>query len=487
MIIARAISLLSLLLFFGICIAGGPAAAQSYPLYCQGALHTANDATPFTWADAGAGTKAPGAGQCAWADRVAGGSEFVSGHGNTICGALGNVANLPSGEFMEIGVYRDAAHDNCMRVTQIVGLVQPPFSDSPTLPAQAPFVNCGMDQSGSGTGQVNYIQVYASPYARWCVDETIWSANAAAMAPFFTYYDVVVNTLSGQFEVSMPQPVTLEITSSTAGTFCACGPLFGNAFGLKMGANLFSSSFANPKTGQVIPGFWGLLAPLHESFNYLTGQVSPNWPTDWWADDVSPFPNTMDIEVLHYLGNTSGNQNLLNASAAQQERFYDQSQPSYDARVVMFGNFFGSYGGFTAFARMFKLVRQDQLVWTTVAQCPACTSDHYYSALLSEYVIAYLSMSFGTTTDLTQTFVQAGVGKYDQNGVMPYAVSSDAVKAIGNAHCSIRAAAGASVNISAQLAALQAGNYASAMAAGGSSATCPSECAWTRNRCVAKW
>jgi hypothetical protein len=156
---------------------------------------------------------------------------------------------------------------------------------------------------------------------------------------------------------------------------------------------------------------------------------------------------------------------------------------TYDPRVVMFGSLANSYGGFAGYARMFKLVLQDQLNWVMVAQDPTYTPDHNYSALLSEYVIAYLSMGFGTTTDLTQTFVTAGIGSYNQNGVMPYTVSSAAVRAIATAHCSIRAATGAS----AQIAALQAGSYASALASGGSSATCLSECKWSNNQCIAKW
>jgi hypothetical protein len=230
-----------------------------------------------------------------------------------------------------------------------------------------------------------------------------------------------------------------------------------------------------------------LLAPLHESFNLLTGQVSSGWPTDWWADDQSPFPNAMDIAVLHYLGSISNNQTLLNASAAQRDRYYVKSQSSYDPRVVMFGTFLNSYAGFAAYAKTFELVRQDQLNWVTVAQDPNYTPDHNYSALLSEYVIAYLSLGFGAKADLTQTFVNAGVGKYDQNGIAPYTVSSATVKAIGNAHCSIRAAAGGHVNVSAELAALRAGNYANATATGGSVATCPSECTWSQDQCVAKW
>jgi hypothetical protein len=488
MIIGR--SVFSALLLFEIADAVliRPAAAEppSYPLYCRGPLTSTNGQMSFTWAASAAGARGPAAEQCAWADRAARGSELDNDRGgkrrDTICGDLDQLAKLGAGQFMEIGVYRDEAHNNCMRVTQRVGIVQPPFSNSPTLPALAPYTSCGMDASGSGGGQVNYIQAYASNYATWCVDQTIWSANQNAIAPFFTNYDFIVATLSGQFKVNLPQPIELEITSSTAGGFCAC-TIFGNVMGLKMGASLFSSSFTNPKTGVVIPAFWGWIAPLHESFNLLTGQVAQGWPTDWWADDISPFPNAMDIAVLKYLGTISNNQTLLNASAAQQERFYDPMQPNYDPRVSMFDSFLTSYGSFAAYARTFALVQQDQLNWVMVAQDPTYTPDHNYSALLSEYVIAYLSMGFRTTTDLTQTFVNAGIGSYNQNGVMPYTVSSATVRAIATAHCSIRAAGGAST----QLAALQAGNYASALASGGNSASCPSECKWSNNQCVAKW
>jgi hypothetical protein len=490
MIITRLILPASLLLLFGIgdALLTGPAAAAppSYPLYCRGPLTSTSGEMSFTWAASAAGAKGPPARQCAWADRAARGSELTDRGGkrrNTICGNLEPLAKLGAGQFMEIGVYRDEAHNNCMRVTQRAGIVQPPFSDSPTLPALAPYTSCGMDASGSGSGQVNYIQAYASNYATWCVDETIWSANEKAITPFFTNYDFIVATLSAQFKVNLPQPVELEITSSTTGGICAC-TIFGNVMGLQIGANMFSSSFTNPKTNVVVPAFWGWIAPLHESFNLLSGQVAQGWPTDWWADDISPFPNAMDIAVLKYLGNISNNSTLVNASAAQQERFYDPSQLSYDPRVIMFGKFLTSYGGFAAYARTFALVQQDQLNWVMVAQDPTYTPDHNYSALLSEYVMAYLSMGFGTMTDLTPTFVSAWIGTYNQNGVMPYTVSSTAVRAIATAHCSIRAATGGA---SAQLAALQAGNYATALASGGSSATCPSECRWSNNQCIAKW
>jgi hypothetical protein len=109
----------------------------SYPLYCRGPLQTSpapNPITQFQWATYGAGFASPGPGQCAWADRPPAGLEIKAGDTNEIYGYLNQVANLPAGKYMEIGVYRDTNFSNDLVVTQIVGFVNPPFSSSPTLP-----------------------------------------------------------------------------------------------------------------------------------------------------------------------------------------------------------------------------------------------------------------------------------------------------------------------------------------------------------------
>jgi hypothetical protein len=113
------------------------ASQPSYPLYCQGPLKTSTAPTPLTpykWASEGAGAKAPGPGECAWADRGPRGIEIKSGDSNEIMGYLNQLANLPAGKYMEIGVYRDPNYGNDMMVTKIVGFVTPPFSAKPVLP-----------------------------------------------------------------------------------------------------------------------------------------------------------------------------------------------------------------------------------------------------------------------------------------------------------------------------------------------------------------
>ncbi len=89
------------------------------------------------------------------------------------------------------------------------------------------------------------------------------------------------------------------------------------------------------------------------------------------------------------------------------------------------------------------------------------------SPLLTEYTIAYIQLGIRTTKDLTQSlFVASGVGTLDTT-IAPYTVDSNAVRAIGTAHCSIVAAAAAGVNVSTQLSALQTGSYGNAVATGG--------------------
>jgi subtilase family serine protease len=109
----------------------------SFLFYCQGPLFT-NDAspqeTPFRWSHVGAGAESPGPGECAWADRGPRGTEIKAGYANVILGDLHQVANLPAGKYAAIGVYNDPKADHDMAVTQIIGLVEPPFSSSPTLP-----------------------------------------------------------------------------------------------------------------------------------------------------------------------------------------------------------------------------------------------------------------------------------------------------------------------------------------------------------------
>jgi len=183
---------------------------------------------------------------------------------------------------------------------------------------------------------------------------------------------------------------------------------------------------------------------------------------------------------------------LLNAAEVQHWRFSVPGQKKYDPLVAMYVDFFNRYGGFPAYSHFFKMVQDDQIQWLKVSGDRKHKGDSNYSAQLAEYVIAYLSMAFGTESDLTSTFVNAGVGKLtavkkDGTVISPYTVDPGAVQTIANAHCSIADAKAAGASYASELANLQRGDFVHAIASHGTLPNCPRECAWRNNKCVAKW
>jgi len=312
------------------------------------------------------------------------------------------------------------------------------------------------------------------------------SFHAQAIAQFFPYGDSVVQGLESLFQLT-PQglPFIFEVTTPTGGAHT--GTDFGSGLGDTVTGDAFYNSFNDPVTGAPIQGFWGYLLTLHEAINVFTGIISGGWPADWWADHRSPFPNSMDYHILEDLGTKLDNSTLQAAATAQHERFGVSTLSGYDPEVAMFDSLLSQFGGFNGFESAFKLIQGDQLVWTVVT--PGNPPDDNISPLLTEYVIAYLQLGFKTGEDLTQTiFVADGVGTLDTT-IPPYTVDSNAVLGVANAHCSIRSASAAGVDTSAALTALQQGHYQDALVAGGTQATCPSECVWqsAASQCVAPW
>ena len=361
--------------------------------------------------------------------------------------------------------------------------------------------DCGQAPSGSGSGNVDYVMVYKSSLSAVCVDSTFWanSTNATAIRGFFPYFDAVVTQDKALFPVATPNTqFVFEITVPTGGASTGCGfSSLGNGgqFCDTVTGDAFTNVYNDSGSGNSVPGFFGYLLTLHESINVFTGLVSSGWPTDWWADHRSPFPNAMDAEFMQSIANNNSlltpatKQALLNSATAQFNRFTNTSNPTgeFDSEVVMFVNFFNQFGGFNAYANAFNFaVNQDGLRWPSVSKDPNFTGDDDFSENLSEYVIAYLQLGFGATSNLTSTFSSAGVGTKDTS-IPSYTINANNVKTIAAAHCSIRAAANTGINVTAQLSALQMGNFQNATATGGTQASCPSECAFINNKCTTKF
>ncbi|WP_035058413.1 carbohydrate-binding protein [Andreprevotia chitinilytica] len=342
------------------------------------------------------------------------------------------------------------------------------ITPTPTpAPTPTPVANCT-----DSTGLV-YTEAYKSNLVRWCVEPRVWAANSADVAKFYAYSESVVTTLQNLFGTSTNLPFVFQVDYPNGGAHT--GSNFGT--GVSVTGDAFYDNYQHPVTGQNIPGFWGYLLTLHESVNVWTGAVSPGWPMDWWADHRSPFPNSMDFRIMKTIGDAQGNTTLQTAADAQHYRMGVAGQSGYDSEVAMMDNFYDRYGGYNAFARTFKLMQTDNMKWNQAASTP--------SSLLSEYVIAYLQLGFGTKTDLTASdFIASGVGTLD-TATPAYTPDKAHIKAIADAHCSIAGArtdpAISSTALNTALTNLHNGNYASAKIASRSctltpATSVPSEC-----------
>jgi hypothetical protein len=360
------------------------------------------------------------------------------------------------------------------------------------------FPSCG---TAFSKGHAEYWMVYRSEQAVVCVDKNIWNSrgSAAAIAEFFPYFDQVILLDKALFQIRTPQrPFVFEITVPFGGAHTGCDLRDisnGGRYCDTVTGDAFSGSYSDPVTHKVITGFFGYVLPLHESINVYTGLLSDGWPSDWWADHRSPFPNAMDIAFMLALADNvaTGSPRLRSAlrdsAHAQWERFGNPGSVTgqYDPQVAMFLELLKRPGGFEGYKHAFYYaIGQDHLQWPSVSKMLNFTGDDNHSENLSEYVIAYLELGFGTEHDMTSVFRDGGVGTLDKQ-IPSYKLVKANIKAVADAHCSIRAAANAGIRVDDQLRSLQLGNFTDALAQGGTSESCPAECTFREERCEAKF
>jgi hypothetical protein len=311
--------------------------------------------------------------------------------------------------------------------------------------------------------------------SRWCIQSTAPTGQAALPAAFCTYGDKVVTTLEMLFNIPAKSVFEYELDTQTGGahTGTACGYGDGVAYDAFVG------------TAYGATGFWGYLLSLHEAINVWTGMASSGWPTDWWADHQSAFPNLMDFHVMNTIGVANNDQNLIKAAAAQKKRFYPGGD-SADAKVVALDNVFALMpggDGYAGFSHMFAMQTGDGVKWDSLGVPNP-------DVKRSEYVVAYMSLAAGQSVLKTLQGPGANGGGNICNNTpdgtaadKPYTCSAANVDAIATAHCSVAA----NGKKTADLQALRSGNYAT-VPAGPCGATCPGECACDgANHCVAAW
>jgi hypothetical protein len=312
--------------------------------------------------------------------------------------------------------------------------------------------------------------------SRWCVQNTVPDAQTALPPAFCAYGDQVITTLEQVFDIPASDTFEFELDAQTGGahTGTAC-----DHFGNGVAYDAFAGS------GYGVSGFWGYLLALHEAINDWTGMSSSGWPTDWWADHQSAFPNLMDFHIMTTLGTENQDPNLIKAAAAQKKRFYPGGD-SADAKVVALDNVFAAMpmgDGFSGFSHMFALRAGDGVKWDGLGVGNP-------DVLRSEYVAAYLSLAaHAPMLPLLQGPGANGGGGICNNtpdgtaGDKPYTCSESHIDAIATAHCA-SAARGKSAS---DLSALRMGKY-SQVAAADCGKQCPAECACDRQQhCVAGW
>jgi hypothetical protein len=312
--------------------------------------------------------------------------------------------------------------------------------------------------------------------SRWCIQNTVPTGQAALPADFCAYGDKVITTLETLFNIPAPSTFEFELDTQTGGahTGTSCGNL---------GDGVAYDAFTGNAYGAT--SFWGYLLSMHEAINDWTGMASGGWPTDWWADHQSAFPNLMDFHIMNTVGVANNDQNLIKAAAAQKKRFYPGGDSS-DPKVVALDNVFQLMpggDGYAGFSHMFAMVTADGMKWDGLGVPNP-------DVKRSEYVAAYMSLAAGQSVLKTLQGPGANGGGNICNGTpdgtqgdASYTCSEANVDAIATAHC----AANANGKKAADMQALRSGDYA-AVASGPCGATCPSECGCdAESHCVAPW
>lgn len=324
--------------------------------------------------------------------------------------------------------------------------------------------------------------VHVSGNLVWCADPTFWSQHSSQVQPYYSWGDQLIPTIEKNFGLSSSDTfyIVIDAPNGGASTPTPYGP----------GINITGDAFYD--TAYNVYGFWAYLLITHEFINQWTGLVTAGWPTDWWADHRSPFPNSMDAFVLAQLGQNQ-------AAAAQSARFQPGGD-SADPEVVMFNNFMNNYGQWGFVQRLVQYMRGDGMQWTNLRDPPNYNTQTTFvsgnpSALLADYVTAYLSLS--AAQDVTAQVSAAGVGQQPPSWpsgtpFTPYTVDGTQVGLIADAHCAVNAArAQGSANNSRALQLLQIGNYQGALNAVAGGYSCGNGCPTTEcgcsssNTCVA--
>lgn len=129
---------------------------------------------------------------------------------------------------------------------------------------------------------------------------------------------------------------------------------------------------------------------IGEVVNGVTGQVSADWPRDWWADTAWYFPGFVAVDVL---------KEVKPDHALKWET--TEKYPTYPV-YVLYKALLAEHG-WDIYRKLFAGMKTDKMNWSMVGANP--------SALKTNYVIAYVSLAAGE--NLGARFASAKVAGAD--------------------------------------------------------------------------
>jgi hypothetical protein len=314
----------------------------------------------------------------------------------------------------------------------------------------------------------NNPQVHSNNHITWCANATFWAQHQADVTPFFDFADQIVPQLTADFgfPVDMNFTIVVNPPNGYASTPTPYGP----------GVNITGDAFYNEDYG--IRGFFGYLLLLHEFVNQWTGLANGGhggWPTDWWANHRSPFPNAIDSIVLRELG--------LPALAAVQEKRFSPDGDGPDPQVPMFLDLFRTYGGWPMLQHYFQMIRDDG-IHLDFRDPPDFKQQTMFvsgnpSPMLAHYVLAYFNLA--TQADVRSRFTDAGVGTAPPTWTAPpafepYTPNDEAIADIARTHCRLQDADPLQGSVAAARERFALGDVAGASQMVSPAATCSSRC-----------
>ncbi len=236
-----------------------------------------------------------------------------------------------------------------------------------------------------------YAFIHEGKYFKWYMaNKTKFTED---INPEFELADTAYEQISKDFGVQIKNiPMFIDIHPGDEG-----GIGIPTIFGL--GVSLPINSFEEEYMG--IKGYWAKRFIVHEMVNAFTAEVTPGWPSDWWANHKSPFPTFAHLEVLKELNSPVGNKDIANIVPEDKQMmvFFERLKEKY---------------GWDVYRKLFDEVRKDNIILDYIGDNP--------SIIRSHYTAAYLSIAAGK--NLAEEMNSVGIGTFKPDVIKPYKIDA---------------------------------------------------------------